>query len=105
MDACWVGSLPSWQIDGHQFKINLVVFRMDGSGELSPHHTEDPMKAHMAHLLETVTRPDELACVKAVFYTEPLNPRLLHNINKYPEVCIAQPLGAVNQNVIRIDVL
>ncbi|WP_162240448.1 MULTISPECIES: M48 family metallopeptidase [unclassified Acidovorax] len=105
IDGCWVGSLQSRPIDGHQFKINLVVFRMDGSGELSPHHTEDRMKAHMAHLLETVTRPDELTCVKAVFYTEPLNPRLLQNINKYPEVCIAQPLGALNQNVIRIDVL
>ena len=105
IDGCWVGSLQSRQIDGHQFKINLVVFRMDGSGELSPHHTEDHMKAHMAHLLETVTRPDELACVKAVFYTEPLNPRLLQNINRHPEVCIAQPLGPVNQNVVRIDVL
>lgn len=105
IDGCWVGSLPSRQIDGRQFTINLVIFRMDGADELSPHHAEDPMKAHMAHLLQTVTRPDELACVKAVFYTEPLNPRLLQNINRHPEVCIAQPLRPVNQDVVRIDVL
>lgn len=105
IDGCWVGSLQSREIDGHRFRINLVVFRMDGSGEPAHHHAEDAMRNHMARLLETVTRPDELACVKAVFYTEPLNPRLLHNISQHPDVCIAPPRGPVNQDLIRIDAL
>lgn len=105
IDGCWVGSLPSKQIDGFQFKINLVIFRMDGSVEFTPHSTEDHMRAHMAHLLETVIKPDELVYVKAVFYTEPMNPKLLQNINRYPGVCITQPQGPVNHNLVRIDVL
>ena len=105
IDGCWVASLLSPLREGHQFRIHLVVFRMEVSGDAASHSGEEPMKAHLAQLLDTVTRPDELACVKAVFCTEPMNPRLLQNLARHADVCIAQPRQPLNQDLVRIDAL
>ena len=105
IDGCWVGSLQSRPREGCQFRIYLMVFRMDGTGDASPHLAEGSMKADMVHLLATITRPDELVCVKAVFYTEPLSPRLLENLTRHPEICITPPRQPLNQDLVRIDAL
>ncbi len=103
LDGCWVGSLQSRAIDGYQFKIHLIVFRLDGADIHEPNKSEDHVRAQMASLLQVVTRPDELVRVKSVFFEEPLNPNLLGNLERHPDVCIVKPKRPFNQNLIKID--
>jgi Zn-dependent protease with chaperone function len=103
IDGCWVGSLQSKVTDGYQFKIHLIVFRLDGSDIHEPDKSEDHVQAQMASLLQVLTRPDELIRVKSVFFGEPLNPNLLDNLERHAGVCIAKPKRAFNQNLIKVD--
>lgn len=103
IDGCWVGSLQSKVIGGYQFKIHLIVFRMDGASIHEPNKSEDHVRAQIASLLQTVVRPDELIRVKSVFFGEPLNPNLLGNLERHPGVCIVKPKRAFNENLIKID--
>lgn len=103
IDGCWVGSLQSRVQEGHQFAIHLIVFRLDGTNIHQPNNSEDHVRAQLADLLRTVIRPDELIRVKSVFFAEPLNPNLLENLERHPDVCIAKPTQAFNQDLIKVD--
>ena len=105
IDGCWVGSLSTREIKGYQFKIHLVIFRMDGAEIHETGKGEEHARAQVAGLLRAVCKPDELVHVKSILLTEPLNPHLLKNLDQHPGVCVAQPRFPLNQNIVRIGVL
>ncbi|MDR7306594.1 M48 family metallopeptidase [Rhodoferax saidenbachensis] len=105
IDGCWVGSLSTSELKGYQFKIHLIVFRLDSAGIHEPGKSEEHVRAQLASLLKAVCKPDELVHVKSVLWTEPLNPHLLRNLDQHPGVCVVQPQLPVNQDILRIGVL
>jgi Zn-dependent protease with chaperone function len=105
IDGCWVGSLLSKVIDGEQFKINLLVFRMDPRRLHEEHQSEDHVRNQMANLLQTVCLPDELVYVKSIYFSETMNQNLLGNLERHQGVCITAAKQPLSKGVIKIDVL
>ena len=105
IDGCWVGSLSTSEIKGYQFKIHMLVFRLDGTDMHEPGKSEEHVQAQLVSLLKAVCKPDELVHAKSVLWTEPMNPNLLKNLGKHPGVCVVQPKLSLNQGIVKIDVL
>ena len=105
IDGCWVGSLLSKEIEGYQFKIHLIVFRLDEANTHDSNKSEGNVRAQVADLLKVVCKPDELIRVKSVFFSEPLSPNLLRNLENHPNVCILKPKRSFNEGLIKLDSL
>ncbi|MBP6530224.1 MAG: M48 family metalloprotease [Burkholderiales bacterium] len=104
LDAAWAVRLNSREINNRIFAINALVLRIRPI-EVSKGDAvdEDEFAAQYGKLFSTLLPPNELVRVLTFYTTEPIDPKLLRQLNGVAGACIISPKVPVNVEIIKID--
>ncbi|WP_157214549.1 M48 family metallopeptidase [Polaromonas sp. CF318] len=102
-DGCWAVQLDLPDATGLSHTVNILVMRIDHEQAHKADLGEDDLRARYQNYLQAVIPPDQLAMVHTVYTSEPLNPRLLKQLQAVPGSEIIAPARPLNLDIIRID--
>jgi Zn-dependent protease with chaperone function len=104
-DACWAAQIELPDAAGLLHSVNVLVVRLNHGNAGDKAVDEDLLQARYAACLRAVSPPEQLAMVHTTYISEPLNPRLLAQLQALPDSELITPKTPVNLDILRIDSL